>query len=823
MKSKFFSSTTLHALRLSRVLPLLVLICFLSSASANPLLPGLPENGTDSEAAPPEKTTKKSSKTLTGLSPKVTDLQMKLLDMRSDLKGIEDTESIEENLLTLSENKNQLQEQFHSLKTDPQANVQNLSDLQDLLQKTDRDASKAADDLDGYIAIVTKWISYWSSEKDDLALWEEGVAPVEKVVQVQDLLTDLRETIAKAEENLDSRLVPLLELQKKAGALQVSVHALALEINELFLERYQRGISQQDPPFFSKVFWGRLNSSLFQQAKRGILLSLNPDMHFLEKRKVEITVSVVVFFLLFAFFYSSRSYLEKRVRYSFIQSRPAAVAMYISLIIFFLIVGKTPHFWTVILRFLSLLIFMRIARVVVADKIQKNAFTRIILLLLITDFFILSNMPTPLIRLYVFAVSSGLMLFYILQLVRKKKELAVKWPWLLWGYRLGICVFIIILLAEIEGQAELAFYIFVAALKSFYHCLMLWLIYLITMAILELVLFYLPLPMLRKNSKSIITMLQPVISFVCLTLLILLVLTNWRAFPSVNDAYTYLGDLGLTIGDRRLSLGIILTSSFLLYVSYSLSRLVQAVLLESVLPRHNVEKGIQLSMTRLLHYGIMLIGFLTALSVLGFSMTNLTILGGALGVGIGFGLQEIVKNFAGGLILLFERPIKVGDTIQVGQELAEVKELGLRATIVQTFDNAEVVVPNSDLITGQVTNWTLGERKVRLRLPVGVAYGSDVEKVLEILLTTAKEHPEILSTPPPNALFMAFGASSLDFELRVFIPEFTNRRRVQSELNITINREFADNDIEIPFPQNDLHLRSVDQEAAQALIGRPVT
>ena len=186
-------------------------------------------------------------------------------------------------------------------------------------------------------------------------------------------------------------------------------------------------------------------------------------------------------------------------------------------------------------------------------------------------------------------------------------------------------------------------------------------------------------------------------------------------------------------------------------------------------------------------------------------------------MGIGFGLQAIVNNFVSGLILLFERPIKVGDMIEVGTDIGEVKELGLRATTVQTFDNAEIVIPNSQLITGSVMNWTLAEKKVRVRVPVGVSYGSDISKVLEILLTCANENPLVLSTPKPVALFLAFGASSLDFELRAWIADFNDKLSTLSELNQDIEYEFSLAGIEIPFPQRDLHLRSVDHAVLENL------
>jgi len=213
----------------------------------------------------------------------------------------------------------------------------------------------------------------------------------------------------------------------------------------------------------------------------------------------------------------------------------------------------------------------------------------------------------------------------------------------------------------------------------------------------------------------------------------------------------------------------------------------------------------------------MTIGFFILLWALGFSMSQITILGGAVGVGIGFGLQAIVNNFVSGLILLFERPVKVGDIIDVDNQIGEVKELGLRATTVQTFDNAEIVIPNSQLITGSVTNWTLAEKKVRVRVPVGVAYGTDIEKVLKILLTVANENPAVLSSPKPVALFLAFGSSSLDFELRAWIPDVNDKLSILSELNQEVEAEFDAAGIEIPFPQTDLHLRTVDRQAAQTL------
>jgi len=198
-------------------------------------------------------------------------------------------------------------------------------------------------------------------------------------------------------------------------------------------------------------------------------------------------------------------------------------------------------------------------------------------------------------------------------------------------------------------------------------------------------------------------------------------------------------------------------------------------------------------------------------------MDRVTIMLGAFGVGIGFGLQNIVNNFVSGLILLFERPIHIGDAVQVGTLWGEVRRIGIRASVVRTFDGAEVIVPNGQLISEQVTNWTLSDRTRRLTIPIGVEYGTDPEQVLEILRSLAVEHPDVLEKPAPLVLFIEHGDSSLNFELRAWTRDFDRGLTVRSELTGAINRALAEAGITIPFPQRDLHVRSADPEL-QALV-----
>ena len=224
-----------------------------------------------------------------------------------------------------------------------------------------------------------------------------------------------------------------------------------------------------------------------------------------------------------------------------------------------------------------------------------------------------------------------------------------------------------------------------------------------------------------------------------------------------------------------------------------------------------LERGARDALVTLFGYVGFIVAVLIGLSLAHVNLFGLAIVSGALALGIGFGMQEIANNFVSGLILLFERPIRAGDFVSVGQVEGFVRSIRIRATEIETLDNQNVLVPNSELISGRVTNWVLRDTFGRLRISIGVAYGSDVEKVREILETVAHAHSEVITdgrAPEPRALFMGFGDSSLDFELRVRINRIERRFQVTSDLNFAINQAFREAKVTIPFPQRDLHLIS---------------
>jgi potassium efflux system protein len=273
----------------------------------------------------------------------------------------------------------------------------------------------------------------------------------------------------------------------------------------------------------------------------------------------------------------------------------------------------------------------------------------------------------------------------------------------------------------------------------------------------------------------------------------------------------YLVD-GFTVGDVRIVPSKVLTGLFLFALLLTGSRRIKNTLEKKWLRRTRLDAGARETLVTLTSYAGVAIAVLVGLSLAGVQFTNLAIIAGALSVGIGFGLQNIVSNFVSGIILLFERPVRPGDWVVVGNTEGIVKKVRVRATDIQTFDRSDVIVPNSEFISTPVVNWTLRDPYGRLILPVGVAYGSNTEVVRDTLLEVANAHPAVVTghtkVPAPLVWFRGFGDSALNFELRCFIYDIKTRLSVLSDLNFAVDKAFREQKIEIPFPQRDLHVRT---------------
>lgn len=266
----------------------------------------------------------------------------------------------------------------------------------------------------------------------------------------------------------------------------------------------------------------------------------------------------------------------------------------------------------------------------------------------------------------------------------------------------------------------------------------------------------------------------------------------------------------INIGSTQISLLNIILFCFIIWLTITISRIIRFFLEGDVFTRLKLKKGVPGAISLMLRIIIITIGFLIAIAAAGVQMDKLAILLGAFGVGIGFGLQNIFNNLISGIILAFERPINEGDIIEIGTLMGIVKEIGIRSSIIKTYDGSEVIVPNGNLISNELVNWTLSDQRRRGEVRVGVAYGTDPQKVLDLLIEAAESNERVLDNPKPWAIFLGFGESSLDFRIVFWIANADTRLSIQSEVSVKLNQLIKDAGIEIPFPQRDLHLRSAE-------------
>jgi len=380
------------------------------------------------------------------------------------------------------------------------------------------------------------------------------------------------------------------------------------------------------------------------------------------------------------------------------------------------------------------------------------------------------------------------------------------------------------IISNVVGNVSLAEMLTSAVIDSGYLGLVLYAGMTVAVALLQLLLARggdARLRVVRENATPLFTLIVRLLTLVAIIGWVVFAMNRFRVFRPVYAFFESILTRSFQIGEIGISLGHVLVFFVSIYVAFWAAKATRYLLQEEVLTRMSLPRGVGNSVASLTYYAVLLLGALVALTAAGFKMTQLAFIFGALGVGIGFGLQNVVNNFVSGLILMFERPIQPGDVVEITGTSGRVREIGMRATTIKTFDGADVVVPNGTLLSEKLTNWTLLDRNRRLDIDIGVAYGSDPTQLSALLQRTALQTPGIVSTPEPVVLFLGFGASALNFGVRAWTYDYDNSATIRSELVTRMYGALNEAGIELPFPQQDIHLRSVSPEAVARLRGGP--
>ena len=747
-------------------------------------------------------------------------LSQQLATLKEKITALEDLEPLTQTFAQAGKQLDRYTDRLAAMNTDDLQSYQQLATLMSDLRKTEERVGQAEASLSKTMVAVENWRHWWVDEKLRWQRWRTQLEEDSSLASVARAISRARTDIGEALDLVSAKLEPMLDAQQKAGDIHARIESLKERIDEAMI-RQRGGTLRGGTPTIISIAYLRQIIDLMHEPGKIVKPLLLPDRDFFSANGWIIALQVVLFVILLTLLRHYRRKLAGQVGRRFLGKRPVSVALLVPIFTLSFFYGAMPSLWRLLIQSLAGVATARLLTNFVAAGWIRRAVYVLVAVMIAFQILLLLGIPLALVRLFILLWTTAGMIYFGWRIRRRATaDLPV---WQAWLLRLVTLVFIMIVVTDVIGMGGLSAQLMDSALRTAMLLLMGWAMMRLARAALELAAESIPmdgLDFLRKHAREILSR----VIFVCNALIIFFVTANllvaWKLYAIPGDAINDILAFGFPLGSHTITLSLLLVAGAILYGAFVLSWSLQGFLMDTVFTRGQMDTGARLSIVRLVHYALICVGFLFALSAMGFELKNITIIGGALGVGIGFGMQNIVNNFVSGLILLFERPIKVGDVIQLGSgQQGRVTNLGLRATTVQTFDRAEIVVPNGDLISSQVTNWTLKDRSMRLTIPVGVAYGSDVETVMRVLMAVATENDKVLKDPQPMVLFLNFGDSSLDFQLRVWISDFGERRIIQSALIREVDRRFREERVEIPFPQRDLHLRSVDGQAAKELQG----
>lgn len=613
-------------------------------------------------------------------------------------------------------------------------------------------------------------------------------------------------------------------MQNRVAEQQIRVDEAGDSIRQTRETLVDQLLVRDSPPIWSADLWTRAGIS------QGIRESLAAQFDGLNAFAERNTDKLIVHFLVFVFLAATLIFLRRWVRPK-VEAEPdlkqAAVIFYLpiptALVLAILfnsrIYPQTPQMLGAIFGAIAL-----VPTVIILKKLTERSIYPVLYSLVVFYFFdqlrvIADGVPTVSRPLFLAEMLGGFLFFgwlYRYRLAAKETPEVnqetteettkdKKYGRVLRTVRIAALVvlpfFAVAFLANVFGYVNLARLVGDAVLRSAYAAVVLYAVVRIIDGLIVFALRFRPLnllKMVRNYAPTIQEKTRKFVRFVALALWVLITLEFFTLRETVFTRVKAILTAELTLGSLSISAGDVLLFFAVVWAAFLLSRFIRFALEEDVYPRFSLSHGIPYAISTILNYIILLVGFFFAVAAAGFDLTQFTILVSAFGVGIGFGLQNIVNNFVSGLILLFERPVKIGDEIKIGEAGGVVRRIGIRASLIRQWDNSEIIVPNSKLISENVKNWSFSARQRGIEIPVSVAPDANSRLVVELLAQAAAAHPLVAEKPAPQVLLSELAATSLNFKLRVWTKHFDKTNQISTELTIAASETLAANNIAVP-------------------------
>ncbi|MDX9788168.1 MAG: mechanosensitive ion channel [Desulfobacterales bacterium] len=624
---------------------------------------------------------------------------------------------------------------------------------------------------------------------------------------LSETFNECHKVIKEILKGLNNAISAQLILQDRLSRLLEETLKLVEIVETAFSRQRSNLFKKHAPSLFNTEFYAQFNSAFWRALPDGA--GKLEDL-FDSRSAWRITTRIFILFIVVFLTALLRKSELTREDWPYLLHHPVALGVFLSEVLSIVFFGPPTglgrDFSYALLTFSSFILISAFLKV----RLNRFAVCFLAALVVVPGLLKMIFLPSPLFRLYWAGTTlTGTVLFSVW--ARQVLRGALPKNKLFSGFlRGGAVVMALAALAQMAGFVSFSEELVLFTLKIAFLFAGIFLLLQISRMTLQLLLghsFLADRAFIRHFGKELGSKLRTLLNVVIWGLAFFSFFSIIGVYSSPGEAFEKLFLVQIAIGTRILSPALFILAALVLYLSSFISWIIRSILESEVFPRIQMEKGAGQSVTKLLHYCLMVVGFLIGVSVIGLDLKSFAVLGGALGIGIGFGLQNIVNNFISGMVLLFERPVRVGDRIQTDDHVGIVKKIGLRSTVIETLDESQLIIPNSHLVSEKVTNWTRSNTIARLKIPVGVAYNSDVGLVFDTLTAAALANPRVRAFPEPIALLLGFGDSCLNMELRVWLTDVNQIRLAQSEISREIIRRFAESGIEIPFPQQEVKVR----------------